>query len=89
MNSQEEMDDAQTTTEKLLDAAARLFVERGIDNVSIAEIVREAGQRNASAVHYHFGNRNGVFQALLGRHVPAIAERRLELLERARAATRF
>ncbi len=86
MNSQEEMDDAQTTTEKLLDAAARLFVERGIDNVSIAEIVREAGQRNASAVHYHFGNRNGVFQALLGRHVPAIAERRLELLERARAA---
>ena len=37
------MDDAQTTRSRLLDAAARLFVERGIDNVSIAEIVREAG----------------------------------------------
>ena len=79
------MDDAQTTREKLLDAAARLFVARGIDNVSIAEIVREAGQRNASAVHYHFGNRNGVFRALLARHVPAIADRRVKLIERARA----
>jgi AcrR family transcriptional regulator len=74
-----------STPDKLLDAAARLFAERGIDNVSIAEIVREAGQRNASAVHYHFGNRNEVLRALLARHVPAIAERRLELLERARA----
>jgi AcrR family transcriptional regulator len=79
------MDDPQTTREKLLDAAARLFVERGIDNVSIAEIVREAGQRNASAVHYYFGNRDGVFRALLARHVPLIAERRLELIDRAMA----
>src|SRR5205085_1882241 len=46
-----------TTRDKLVDAAARLFAERGIDNVSINEIVRAAGQRNASAVHYHFGNR--------------------------------
>jgi AcrR family transcriptional regulator len=78
------MDDL-STADKLLDAAARLFAERGIDNVSIAEIVREAGQRNASAVHYHFGNRDEVLRALLARHVPTIAERRLELLEKAAA----
>ena len=79
------MEDATSTPEKLLDAAARLFAERGIDNVSIREIVRTAGQRNASALHYHFGNRDEVLRAVLARHVPAIAQRRHELLERARS----
>ncbi|MGD0392615.1 MAG: helix-turn-helix domain-containing protein [Acidimicrobiales bacterium] len=74
-----------STREQLLDAASLLFAERGIDNVSIAEIVRTAGQRNSSAVHYHFGNRDEVLRAVLARHVPAIADRRRELLEGARA----
>jgi AcrR family transcriptional regulator len=74
---------ALSTRDKLLDAAARLYAERGIDNVSIAEIVRAAGQRNASAVHYHFGNRDEVLRELLARHIPAIAERRIELMEKA------
>ncbi len=78
------MADARATREKLLDAAARLLAERGVDNVSINQIVRAAGQRNASAVQYHFGNRNEVLRAVLARHVPVLAVRRLELLERAR-----
>jgi AcrR family transcriptional regulator len=69
----------------LLDAAARLFAERGIDNVSIAEIVRAARQRNASAVHYHFGSKDEILRSVLARHVPAIAQRRGELLEQARS----
>ncbi len=80
------MPDASATREKLLDAAARLFAARGVDNVSVAEIVRAAGQRNASAIQYHFGNRNDVVRAVLARHVPTLAVRRLELLERARLA---
>jgi AcrR family transcriptional regulator len=79
------MAEATSTRELLLDAAARLFAERGIDNVSIAEIVRAAHQRNASAVHYHFGSRDEILRSVLARHVPAIAQRRGELLERARA----
>jgi AcrR family transcriptional regulator len=80
------MADANATRDKLLDAAARLLAERGVDNVSINEIVRSAGQRNASAVQYHFGNRNEVLRAVLARHVPALAVRRRQLLERARRA---
>jgi AcrR family transcriptional regulator len=80
------VDSATPTRERLLDAAARLFAERGIDNVSLAEIVRAAGQRNTSAVHYHFGSRDEILQAVLARHVPVLAERRRRLLERARAA---
>jgi len=74
-----------STRDLLLDAAARLFAQRGIDNVSIAEIVRTANQRNASAVHYHFGSRDEILRAVLARHVPAIADRRRQLLERARS----
>jgi len=78
--------DTATTRDKLLDAAAKLFAERGVNNVSLAEIVRAAGQRNTSAIHYHFGSRDAVLQAILERHVPVIRERRMELL--ALAATR-
>lgn len=74
-----------STRDQLLDAAARLFAERGIDNVSLAEIVRTANQRNASAVHYHFGNRDEILRAVLARHVPAIADRRRQLIEEARS----
>jgi AcrR family transcriptional regulator len=79
------MNESGSTRDLLLDAAARLFAERGVDNVSIAEIVRAAGQRNTSAVHYHFGSRDDVLQAVLARHVPELAERRSTLLEQARS----
>lgn len=79
------MAEASTTRDLLVDAAARLFAERGIDNVSIAEIVRSAGQRNTSAIHYHFGSRDEVLRAVLERHVDEISERRRVLLEQARA----
>ena len=58
-------DETVSTADKILDAAAKLFAERGIENVSVAEIVRAAGQRNASAVNYHFGNRNDLLHAVL------------------------
>jgi AcrR family transcriptional regulator len=69
-----------STSDQLLDAAARLFAERGIDNVSLAEIVRASEQKNASALHYHFGSRDEVLLAILARTVPLIAQRRHELL---------
>jgi AcrR family transcriptional regulator len=75
-----------STPDKLLDAAARLFAERGIENVAVAEIVRAAGQRNASAVNYHFGTRDDLLHAVLARHVPVLAGRRRELLVVARTA---
>ena len=77
--------DPTATRDKLLDAATALFAERGVANVSLAEIVRAAGQRNASAIHYHFGGRDEVVEAILARHVPALRARRLELLDHARS----
>jgi AcrR family transcriptional regulator len=73
------------TRSNLLDAASRLFAERGVYNVSLAEIVREANQKNVSALHYHFGGREELLEAVLARHIHPIGKRRLELVESARS----
>ena len=51
--------------EALIRSAERLIAERGLDAVSDREIAREAGQRNNSAVQYHFGDRAGLINAIL------------------------
>ena len=73
--------DASATREKLLDAAARAFAEEGVFNASLIEITRRAGQRNRSALNYHFGSREGVLCAVLERHVEFLARREGELRE--------
>jgi AcrR family transcriptional regulator len=56
------------TRDRLVLAAAHLFARRGIEEVPLRDIVAEAGQRNASAVHYYFGNRWGLVIAILEYH---------------------
>ena len=60
------------TPAHMLDVAEKLFAERGIDNVSIREIVRASGQSNLSAAHYHFGSREALIGAMLARRLRAI-----------------
>ena len=72
---------AAETREKLLDEAARSFADDGVYDASMIEITRRAGQRNRSALHYHFGSREGVLCAVLERHVDFLARREGELLE--------
>ncbi len=72
--------DASETRDKLLDAATRAFAEHGVFNASLIEITRQAGQRNRSALNYHFGSRDGVLCAVLERHVEFLARREGELL---------
>ncbi|WP_051786002.1 TetR/AcrR family transcriptional regulator [Endozoicomonas numazuensis] len=69
------------TREIILDTAERLMAERGIDSVSLNEIVRESKQKNASALQYHFGNKEGLVQAIYDKHKPGIEQRREELFD--------
>ncbi|MBS9376044.1 TetR/AcrR family transcriptional regulator [Rhodococcus sp. B50] len=69
------------TRERLLEAAERLFAERGIDAVSMREISREAGSRNVIAGQYWFGDKEGLVAALLNRHNPDVDSRRHALLD--------
>lgn len=61
------------TRQRLLDAAEQLWGERGIEGVSMREIRLAAGQRNTSALQFHFGDRDGLLLALAQRHLPEVA----------------
>jgi AcrR family transcriptional regulator len=74
------------TRAKLVAVAERLFAERGVDGVPLSEINKAAGQRNANACQYHFGDKDGLLQAILDKHVPGIAARRHALLDEMEAA---
>ncbi|QIK49377.1 helix-turn-helix domain containing protein [Gordonia hongkongensis] len=69
------------TRDRLLDAAERLFAERGVDAVPMREISREAGSRNVIAGQYWFGDKEGLIAALLDRHTPDVESRRHALLD--------
>ena len=66
--------------DKLLDCAERLFADHGLEGVSLRTINAEAGLSPA-ALHYHFGTQQALVEALLERHMPALMERRRELLD--------
>lgn len=69
------------TRERLVDAAERLFAERGIDGVSLAEITKAAGSRNTGAVHHHFGGREELLAEIVAEHRGRLDVRREELLD--------
>lgn len=65
-------------------AAEKLFSARGVDAVSLREVSETAGQRNNSAVLYHFKSREGLIDAILNRHADPIQARyvaQLDLLQ--------
>ncbi|MGZ4694196.1 MAG: TetR/AcrR family transcriptional regulator, partial [Acidimicrobiales bacterium] len=76
------------TREKLIAAAEQLFAERSIDGVSLRQINSAAGQRNSTALQYHFGGRSGLIRAVLDKHRGAIETRRHALLDEYEAAGR-
>jgi AcrR family transcriptional regulator len=72
--------DASATKAVLLREAERLFARRGLYQVTVREILEAAGQRNVSAINYHFGSRDGVLAAILVRHGDPTDVARGELL---------
>lgn len=67
--------------EAIIAVAERLFAERGVDAVPVGAVVKAAGQRNSSAVQYHFGNKAGLLQAILDPHQAHLDARRAEMLD--------
>jgi AcrR family transcriptional regulator len=56
--------DGETTRAQLLEVAGRLFAEHGYLGTSSKEICLRAGV-NMAAVNYHFGSRDGLYEAVL------------------------
>lgn len=66
---------------RLMQAAERLFGERGLHAVTLKEINAAAGQRNESALHYHFGSKTRLVQAIFADRAAAIDRVRVERVE--------
>ena len=70
------------TKTEILDAAERLFAEKGFDGTAIREITRAANV-NVAAIHYHYGSKEEVLRGVTDRVVGPLNNRRFELLDRA------
>jgi AcrR family transcriptional regulator len=81
--------DASATRERIMDEAERLFALKGVDGAQIRDIVRAAGQANDSAVHYHFGSRDGLLAAICERRIEEMEPARARLLDGLEAAGRL
>jgi AcrR family transcriptional regulator len=77
--------DSKETTEELLDVAERLFARRGVEHVALTRIVASSSQKNRSALHYHFGSREGVLTAVIDRRLMRVNSLRQAMLDEASA----
>ena len=65
---------SEATAAAVLDAAQRLYGERGYADVALEEIARTAGVTRG-ALYHHFASREGLFTAVLERVQQQVAER--------------
>ncbi len=73
---------AVSTKQNLLDSAEALFAQDGIRATSLRAITAAAGA-NLAAVNYHFGSKDGLVRAVLGRRLVPLSEARFERLAEA------
>ena len=64
----------------ILDAAEHAFADLGFDAASLRHIISVAGV-NLAAVHYHFGSKEGLIEAVFSRRLGPLNQERLQLLD--------
>jgi AcrR family transcriptional regulator len=67
------------TKQKILDTAERLFGEQGYGATSLRQVIAEA-EVNVAAVHYHFGSKEDLLDAIVTRKAGPLTEERLARL---------
>jgi AcrR family transcriptional regulator len=68
------------TRERILDAAEKLFCRAGASRTSLRAVTVAAGV-NVAAVHYHFGSREALLEAVFARRVAPVHEEQLRRLD--------
>lgn len=71
---------SEATQSALMQAAEKLIAQRGIENISIRDIVSTAGQKNESALQYHFKNFSGLIKAIQSKRSEETIQHREVLL---------
>ena len=57
---------------EILEAALRVFAERGFGGATIKEIAREAGIRSPALIYWYFKDKQALFEEVLGTKVPVV-----------------
>ncbi|MFL6059851.1 MAG: TetR family transcriptional regulator [Marmoricola sp.] len=70
----------QDTAERLVRAAERLFAERGVGAVSLRAVMQAAGT-NVASVHYHFGSKTALVEAVVSSRMEVVSAGRDALVE--------
>src|ERR1700730_15810672 len=79
---------SEETKDQIKAAAQTLFARRGVDGVTLQEIVDAAGQRNNAALHYHFGSKEELIRQMVVDGPPLLDQRRREMLDEIEARGR-
>ncbi|MFQ5670173.1 MAG: TetR/AcrR family transcriptional regulator [Acidobacteriota bacterium] len=79
------MKDDKETDQRILDAAEALFARHGFAATSLRSITAAAGV-NLAAVHYHFGSKDSLIEAVFSRRLRPVNRERLRLLDEAEKA---
>ena len=77
--------DGAETRIRLKEEAQRLFALRGLDGVSVQDIISAAGQRNSASLRYYFGNKLELARELVVDGARLIDEDRQARLDRLEA----
>jgi AcrR family transcriptional regulator len=83
MNNEEKMakNGQKETKDLILDAAEKLFAEKGFSATSLRQIT-SAADVNLAAVNYHFGSKEALIDAIISRRIKPMNRERLALLDR-------
>ncbi|SAL02755.1 TetR family regulatory protein [Caballeronia calidae] len=66
-------EEAQATRNRLLDAAERVFYEKGVSRTTLADIAQAAGVTRG-AIYWHFANKGDLFNAMFDRSLLPLDE---------------
>ena len=67
---------ADTTSDRILDAAESFFADQGFAATSVRDITQQAGC-NVSAVNYHFGSKENLYERVFERRLDSLRDVRL------------
>jgi len=68
----------------ILDAAEQAFADLGFDAASLRHIISVAGV-NLAAIHYHYGSKEALIEAVFSRRLTPLNKERLDLLDQIEA----
>jgi AcrR family transcriptional regulator len=72
---------SEETKNQIKAAAQMLFARRGVDGVTVQEIVAAASQRNNAALHYHFRSKQELIRQMVVDGAAVLDRRRREMLD--------